>query len=169
MRPGTRHPSPVLRGAWSAVVWPVLAGVATALGAVGAYRASTVLGLLATFLLLGALTAGCLFCIALELAPTAREAARRAITLPVAVLAGWGLVSAFNLYGLLVVVALAATSPPVTRRLSPRLADRADAVRGGRPAPDDVTPYDRLERERVNRRFEELVSGLDDPGEAQER
>lgn len=154
---------------WSGVVWPVLTGVAAAFGAVGAYRASTVVGLVATFALLTVLTAGCLFCIALELAPTVQEAARRSVAVPLTVLAGWGLIHAFDLYGLLVVVLLAATSPPVVRLAARRLGRVAPTVEVSPPAPDDATPYDRLERDRVNRRFDELVSGMDEPGEAQER
>jgi hypothetical protein len=151
------------------MAWSVLAGAAGAVGVIGAYEASDVVGLLALLVLLATTTGACLFCLKPVGARPTAAAAWWTLAAPLAVIATFGLLQAFGLSGLLVTALVALTSPPVTRRAWRMLLGGAGTEgstgRAGARPPD----YARLERDLVNLRFQEMVSELDDPGDAKER
>jgi hypothetical protein len=144
----------------------MLAGGAGAVGLIGAYEGSNPLTLLSLFVLLALPTGACVFCLTSE-QPERRiaDVAWWTVAAPLATIAGLWLLQAFGVYGFLVMTLVVVTSPPVTRRVAMMLTPGWGT--GGRAGhhPD----YDRLERDVVNLRFEELVSGLQDPGEAKDR
>jgi hypothetical protein len=169
MRLRRRSADPHPPRAWSDTAWPVLAGAAGAVGVIGAYRASSVVGLLALFALLAATAGGCLFGLRPDRAQFMAAAAWWAVAAPLGVIATFGLLHAFGPYGLLVTTLVAASSPPVVRRAW-RMLVRSAGTDGGAGYTGAARPdYARLERDLVNLRFHELVSGMDDPGEAEER
>jgi hypothetical protein len=137
-------------------------------GVIAAYKASDILGLLALFALVASTTGSCLFCLKPEHARLTAAAIWWTLAAPLAAIAAFGLLHVFGLYGLLVTTLVAASSPTIIRRARRILVRRAGtnggAGFGGHGHPD----YARLERDLVNLRFQELVAGLDDPGEAKE-
>ena len=148
----------------------MLAGAVGAVGLIGAYQASTALTLFSVYLVLALPTGACMVCLKAEEStwPIAR-AAWWTTAGPLGAIAGFWLVLAFGPYGLLVTTLVVVTSPPVVRRVGLLLGpgSRKDGAAGHRRVhqPD----YARLEADIVNRRFQELVSRMQDPGEAKDR
>ena len=169
MRLRTRSTGPHPSQAWSDTTWPVLAGAAGAVGVIGAYRASSVVGLLALFVLLAATTGGCLFCLKPGDARFVAAAAWWTVAAPLGAIATFGLLHMFGLLGLVVTTLVVASCPPVIRRAWRMLVRGAGTKGATGHTGGDHPDYARLERDVIDLRFHELVSGLDDSGEAEER
>jgi hypothetical protein len=148
----------------------MVAGAVGAVGLIGAYQASSVLTLLSVYLVLALPTGACMVCLKAEEStwPIAR-AAWWTTAGPLAAIASFWLVQAFGIYGLLVTTLVVVTSPPVVRRMRLLLVPGWRKDGAGGPGRSHQPDYARLEADIVNRRFQELVSRLQDPGEAKDR
>lgn len=146
-------------------MWPLASGAAGAVGLIGAHAASTVLGLIATYAIVAAIAAGCMYCLHPDVAPRASKSVRWVLVAPLVLLCAFGLVSTSPSYGSLVVLAVAATSPPVGRHLARALGRRTRGQPAARHPKGFTAAPSELDRTLVDQRFVELVSCLEEPGE----
>lgn len=134
--------------------WPVMAGAATAVGAVGAREAYGLVGMTALFFGIGLLTLVSVWSVADELRLEQRRLLRTlplTVALGIVATAGW--CDLFGAYGLVAVAAVALTSPAFGTLVRQRLP-RPSATAG----PSGV----RVDQAAVDRRFRGIVGSLDE-------
>ena len=151
---------------WADRLWPVVSGSLAGIGAIGAAQAYGFLGALALYGSSAVFAAVTLYCVAAQASLPVQAAIRWGLTAPLVLLCVLGLAHLFVGYGVVAALGVAVTSPPVLRaagRLRPLGVPQA---RRPRATPPVTARTVRREQEAVRRRFEEMVSRLDDPDDS---
>ena len=163
MKPREVRRSSSRRRIWADGLWPVLSGSLAGIGAIGAAQAYGILGALALYGSLAVFATVTLYCVAQQASLSVAGAVRWGLATPLVLLCILGLAHVLEGYGLVAALGVALTSPTVMRaaaRLRPDGAGRAGTIHATPPLSARTV---RREQEAVRRRFEELVSELDDP------
>lgn len=162
MRTRTHSPSVPGRGLWSGRLWPVVAGAVTAVGIFAASGALGVVALVLVYVSLSMFAVTVVWGLSLELGIERASVLRLGLSSALAVLVVLGLGQLHPAYGLGVAMGVGLSSPAslavlakIRRRSSERHPDESAGAATG-------VLYD---KQMINRRFEEIVGRLTEPGD----